>query len=270
MQGRLSPMVNGKIQAFPWKYWKEEFVSAKKIEIFMMEWTLDQEELYKNPFMNKEGQTEILKLSKETGVKIPSLTGDCFMQEPFYKAGYDKNERLKDFENIIKACGALGVTYIIFPLVDNGSLKTEAEENLLLAELIKRVELLQENKVKIVFESDFPPLRTKEFIAKFPADLFGINYDLGNSASLGFEPSAEIRAYGERILNVHIKDRVFGGTTVPLGTGDVNFDAVFKGLKDFKYKGNYILQTARSQDGQHEEFVVGFTNFVLERYSKWN
>jgi len=265
MQGRLSPMVNGKIQAFPWEHWKNEFTSAKKIEIFMMEWTLDQEDLYKNPFMNKEGQAEILELSKETGVKIPSLTGDCFMQAPFYKAGYNKEELLKDFDNIIKACGALGVTFIIFPLVDNGALKTASEEELLLTELYKRVDLLKENKVKIVFESDFPPLRLKEFIAKLPADLFGINYDLGNSASLGYEPVSEIKAYGERIFNVHIKDRVFGGTTVPLGTGDVKFSAVFKGLREAKYDGNYILQTVRSQDEQHEDFVIKFTNFVLER-----
>ena len=266
MQGRLSSMINGKIQAFPWKYWKNEFLSAKKIEIFMMEWTLDQENLYQNPFMNKEGQSEILKLIEETGVKIPSLTGDCFMQEPFYKAGYNKEERLKDFENIVKACGALGVTYIIFPLVDNGALKTALEEELLLTELMKRVELLKENKVKIVFESDFPPLILRKFIEKFPAELFGVNYDLGNSASLGFEPKAEIQAYGERILNVHIKDRVFGGTTVPLGDGDVNFSAVSKGLREANYTGNYILQTARSQDGLHEEFVMKFANFVLERF----
>lgn len=266
MQGRLSPMINGKIQAFPWEHWKNEFLSAQKIEIFMMEWTLDQEDLNKNPFMTKEGQAEILKLSKETGVKIPSLTGDCFMQAPFYKEGNSKKERLEDFENIIKACGALGVTFIVFPLVDNGALKTASEEDLLLNELLHRVELLKENNVKIIFESDFPPLRLKEFIAKLPNEYFGINYDLGNSASLGFEPSAEIKAYGERILNVHIKDRLFGGTTVPLGTGDVNFDAVFKGLREIKYHGNYILQTARSKEGRDEEFIMKFTDFVLERF----
>ena len=29
MQGRLSPMVNGKIQAFPYETWKNEFAIAK-------------------------------------------------------------------------------------------------------------------------------------------------------------------------------------------------------------------------------------------------
>ena len=270
MQGRLSPLVNGKIQAFPAEHWRSEFASAQSIEISMMEWTIDQDGLYENPFLTSEGQKEILDLSKKHNVLIPSLTGDCFMQEPFYKAGYNKVERLKDFDNIIKACGFLSCRFIVFPLVDNGALKTEAEEELLISEMLKREQLLKDNNVKIVFESDYPPLRLKEFIAKLPKETFGINYDIGNSAALGFEPTSEFKAYGDRVLNVHIKDRVFGGTTVPLGTGDANFEAVFKGLSANHYSGNYILQTARSSEGRHAEFVSQFTLFALERLKKWN
>ena len=48
MQGRLSEVVDGKIQAFPWRLWQEEFRQAREIEIALMEWTLDQDDLYKN------------------------------------------------------------------------------------------------------------------------------------------------------------------------------------------------------------------------------
>ena len=62
MQGRLSPIVDGKIQAFPKDYWQSEFPIAEKLGIAAMEWTLDQEELYKNPIMNAPGQREIQSL----------------------------------------------------------------------------------------------------------------------------------------------------------------------------------------------------------------
>ena len=52
---------------------------------------------------------------------------------------------------------------------------------------------------------------------------FGINYDTGNSASLGWDVEEEFANYFDRIYNIHIKDRTLGGTTVDLGTGDVNF-----------------------------------------------
>ena len=54
MQGRLSDLVNGKIQAFPWNNWENEFKSAKDINIRLMEWSIDMERLYENPLMNSE------------------------------------------------------------------------------------------------------------------------------------------------------------------------------------------------------------------------
>ena len=72
MQGRLSECVDGKIQAFPWRDWKQEFSIASSIDLSVMEWTLDQKSLYKNPLLTSDGQNTIMTLSKQFGVKIPS------------------------------------------------------------------------------------------------------------------------------------------------------------------------------------------------------
>ena len=85
MQGRMSPQVDGKIQAFPWVHWRDEFSLARQHKFSLMEWTLDQERLYENPLMTKDGRREIRVLGERYGVRIDSLTGDCFMQEPFFK-----------------------------------------------------------------------------------------------------------------------------------------------------------------------------------------
>ena len=49
MQGRLSPMLNNKIQAFPWDNWENEIVEASRNNFSLMEWTLDDERLFENP-----------------------------------------------------------------------------------------------------------------------------------------------------------------------------------------------------------------------------
>ena len=85
MQGRLSPMVNRKIQSFPIKNWKKEFSIAKKIGLKFIEWTLDYQHLFLNPLLTKKGKKEIKFFSKKYSIKIKSLTGDCFMQKPFWK-----------------------------------------------------------------------------------------------------------------------------------------------------------------------------------------
>jgi hexulose-6-phosphate isomerase len=252
IQGRLSPLVDGKIQAFPSDHWRDEFFQAEKNNFHLIEWTLDHTDLYSNPLLSKEGRLEIKALCFKHDVKIPSLTGDCFMQAPFWKSS-KKNRVLleEEFLNVSDACKDLGISFIVVPLVDNGSLDNKTQEDYLVAFLIDHLEKFQLNNQKIVFESDFNPHRLHAFIQRLDSETFGINYDIGNSASLGYNVDDEFKAYGNSILNVHVKDRKYGGTTVPLGEGNANFNRVFQKLSELSYQGNFILQTARALDDNH-------------------
>ena len=79
-------------------------------------------------------------------------------------------------------------------------------------------------------------------------DYIQANYDIGNSASLGFDPKQELEAYGQRILNVHVKDRKLGGTTVPLGTGSADIQFVLQKLNEIGYAGGITMQAARGEN----------------------
>lgn len=266
MQGRLSPMVNGYIQAFPWDNWEEEFALASTLGVGLMEWTLDQEQLYENPLLTRSGQKKIRDLSECYGLAIPSLTGDCFMQAPFWKTSGAEREALqKDFIAIVEACATVGISRVVVPLVDNGGLENQVQEDVLITFLDTQKEFFSSNSVNILFESGFEPEDLARFIARLDPKLFGVNYDIGNSAALGFLPAKEFEVYGERIMNVHIKDRSFGGTTVPLGTGDADFNAVFSLLAGVNYSGNYILQTARAVDSNHAETL----NLYYKMSKEW-
>jgi L-ribulose-5-phosphate 3-epimerase len=264
MQGRLSPLVSGKIQAFPWNYWRDEFSIANENGFNIIEWTLDQSGLYKNPLMTDEGQKKIKDLCNKYDITIPSLTGDCFMQAPFYKVdGFNSESLLLDFRNIIISCGKLDVKYIVFPLVDNGRLETQKQKMMLKDGLALVDDLLFQTGIKIVFESDFPPDKLKYFISGFSLENYGINYDIGNSAALGYNSKEEISAYGDRILNVHVKDRILKGTTVPLGKGNANIPKVLKELSEINYDGNFILQTARAVNENHADVLCQYRDQVI-------
>jgi L-ribulose-5-phosphate 3-epimerase len=271
MQGRLSPLVNGRIQAFPWDNWKDEFSLAQQINVHMMEWTLDQELLHENPLLTETGQAEIRDLCQRHELSIPSLTGDCFMQAPLWKAqGAQRIALERDFVEIVKGCSAVGISMLVVPLVDNGRLEDMDQEDALVRFLETQADFLAANRQKVLFESDYVPRDLARFIARLDPDLFGINYDMGNSAALGFNPHKEFAAYGQRVFNVHVKDRVLGGTTVPLGTGSVNFDAVFAALAQINYRGNFILQTARDAYGNHADVLCTYRDMTvgwLNRYA---
>ncbi len=265
MQGRLCERVDGKIQAFPWRDWESEFPAAAAINLHLMEWTLDQERLYENPLMTADGQQKIRRLCQQSNVSIPSLTGDCFMQAPFWKTeGKARTNLQLDFLAIGRACAAVGIRMMVVPLVDNGRLETTEQENVLVDFLLAYQPFLVEHKLQVIFESDFSPHELARFIAQLPAERFGINYDIGNSAALGFSPPEEFASYGGRVLNVHVKDRLVGGTTVPLKTGSADFAAVFTALAQQNYRGNFILQTARAADGNHAEVLRSYRDMTKQ------
>lgn len=265
MQGRLSPLVEGKIQAFPSDHWEQEFPQATRLQLQKMEWTVDHKGFYANPIMTEEGRERIRTLSAASGLQVVSLTGDCFMQAPFFKAeGKQYDELLNNLHDVVKACSELRIAYLVFPLVDNGRIESDHEEDKLVAELLKLTTLLNDSDVSVLFESDYPPQRLLEFIKRLPRDRFGINYDIGNSAALGFNCAEEIDTYAEMIRNVHIKDRLYAGTTVPLGEGAANIPVALGSLERSGYRGNYILQTARAMDEQHAAVLQRYRSMVID------
>ena len=264
MQGRLSSIVDGKIQSFPWEEWEKEFERAFEIQLSIMEWTLDYQELRKNPLMTVQGREKINNLSKKYNLSIPSLTGDCFMQKPFWKTIKSDNSNLVfDLENILEASKKVGIKMILIPLVDNGKIENLTQENLFVDVCLSMQSFLKNNQMFLIFESDYPPDKLSKFIDRFPSEQYGINYDIGNSAALGFNPLNEFDKYGDRIINVHVKDRILNGNTVPLGKGNADFNLVFDLLDKYSYKGNYILQTARSKKNEHIKVINDYKQMLI-------
>ena len=85
---------------------------------------------------------------------------------------------------------------------------------------------------------------------------------MGNSAALGYDIAEELAAFGDRIHNVHVKDRLLGGTTVPLGTGAAELSRVVQSLVHMGYAGNYIMQTARAADGDHARALASYKEMI--------
>jgi len=265
MQGRLSPLVDGKIQAFPEEHWHEEFATGAELGFSFLEWTLDHASLYDNPLMSREGRGEIRQMCRRSGLTVPSVTLDCVMQAPFYKStGKTHDNLLNDLATIVDACGAAKIQTMVVPLVDNGAITISSESDALHNGLEAIQPLLERTGVQIAFECDQAPEELAGFIERLPATIYGLTYDIGNSAAAGFDPDTEFTAYGRRVTHVHVKDRLRGGTTVPLGTGNANFEAVFQNLFDLGYSGRYVLQTARAEDSDHASVLANYRVQTLD------
>ena len=267
MQGRLvDSEKKNSIQYFPDKNWISELRIANRLKFRVVEWTVNIENIKKNPIFN--GNLATLKeIMKNYNIKVLSVTNDYFMQEPFFKKKNlnKKKEILKNLEKIISNGNKIGIKYHIFPLVDNASIKSEFEENILIKEIKKLTKKIKKNS-SILFETDYRPTEVTKFIKKFRTKKVGINYDTGNSASLNYNFVDEIK-YFKYVKNIHIKDRILNGKTVRLGNGNWDYKKFFKLIK-FKYKGNFILQTARSPINEHVREIQINKKFFEDAYNK--
>ena len=268
MQGRLVPQESKKIQSFPWKNWKKEIRICGKNNFKILEWTVDHHKFYQNPINLKSCRKTINNLKIKHKVKTYSLTADFFMHKPFFKEKKKSNflEEIQKLNTILDNSKKIGIKYVIIPLVDNSSIKKFKNLNLFFKTMKSQEKTLRKNKQMILFESDFEPKKLFKFIKKFNSKYFGINYDTGNSASLGHDLKEEIILF-KYIKNIHIKDRFYKGKTTRLGTGDYNFKLFSRYIKKFNYKGNFIFQTARKKNKDINEIIIN-KKFFLGKFKE--
>lgn len=248
MQGRLSPRIDGKIQAYPASTWQKEFEIAQEIGYAAIEWIVEKP-VETNALMTDSGKAEIKKVIASTGVRIDYVCADIFMQQPLVRMTEESKSQNKDYlHEILKNAKEVGAIGVEIPFVDNSSIKNDKEKQEFIDAMQDAFKLAKDLDIKISLETDLSPIAFKELLEQIDLDFIQANYDIGNSASLGFNPKEELNAYGQRILNVHVKDRKLGGTTVPLGTGNANLDLVFNELNEINYSGGITMQAARGDD----------------------
>ena len=260
IQGRLSPITNNRIQQFPWDTWQNEFSIASKNDINLIEWTIDTFKFYLNPLINLNQWEEINTVASKNNILIPSVTCDYFMENPPWKSDIDLIK--KGIIAIFQGMKNISAKILVVPLVDNSSLLDSSNADTVKNLFTDLIPEMIQNNIQIAFECDLNPEELLHFISEFDKNYFGINYDIGNSASLGFDPNKEFEAYGSRITNVHVKDRKINGPTIPLGEGDADFLRIFGLLHEVNYQGNLILQTARSKEGKDAEVLVKYKKLV--------
>ena len=250
MQGRLVPPVEGRIQAFPRERWAEEFPNAAAAGLDAIEWIYDTYGLGANPVETDEGIESILQLSRTHKIAVHSMCADYFMDFTFVRTTEaEMAERIAHLDWLLGQARRIGVTRVVLPFVDSSAIRDDADRNAVIETLQRALPGAAAAGIELHLETSLPPAEFAALLARIPHPLVKVNYDSGNSSSLGYRPAEEFAAYGERLGSVHIKDRVFNGSTVPLGQGDADLPAVFAGLRGLKYAGDFILQVARGTAG---------------------
>jgi L-ribulose-5-phosphate 3-epimerase len=267
MQGRLVPPADNRIQCFPRQHWADEFALARQAGLDCIEWIYDLYGADVNPLATDAGVEKLKDLSRQHKVKILSICADYFMDKPLVRASQaELDDRLHTLYWLLERGRLIGINRMVIPFVDASRIDTQAEFDgvvLLLKDILQEA---GKTGIEIHLETSLDPARFAELLAQLSHPLLKANYDSGNSSSLGYHPREEFAAYGERVGSVHIKDRLLGASTVPLGTGDADFQALSESLNKVDYKGDFILQVARGASGDEVALARQNRAFVLKHF----
>jgi L-ribulose-5-phosphate 3-epimerase len=269
MQGRLVPPAGNRIQSFPREAWRCEFERAARAELACIEWIYDLDGAEANPLGNDAGIEEVRALSAQYGVAVRSVCADYFMDRPLVRAtAAERAERLRTLHWLLGRCAACGIRRMVLPFVDASRIDTPTDEDDVVACLEQTLPAAERVGVEMHLETSLSPRDFARLLERLPHPFIKVNYDSGNSASLGYHPRDEFAAYGDRVGSVHVKDRVRGGGTVPLGAGDTDLPAFFESLGEIGYAGPLVLQVARGVPGDEVAWARHNRNLVLDHLAR--
>jgi L-ribulose-5-phosphate 3-epimerase len=266
MQGRLLPPYDGHFQSFPLSRWREEFPLAQRARLDAIEWIYDSVSEDGNPLNTDAGLAEMAQLSEKHGIAVVSVCADYFMEHPFLRVSPAELEvRIGKLLWLLERCQRAGIQRMVLPFVDNSRIENETDQDEVVRILSGVLIAAEKAGIELHLETSLGPEQFSLLLARLQHPLLKVNYDSGNSASLGYDVTEEIAAYGERIGSVHIKDRVRGGGTVPLGSGNANIPVLLSHLSRIAYKGDFVMQIARDEPGMELGWIAKNRELVMNQ-----
>lgn len=243
MQGRLSPRPKDRLQAFPVETWEPEFAAAKELGLDAIEWIFEAPAASENPIVWQSGRQAIIDAQAEHAVGVDSVCADYFMLRQL--GGVSASERRANarvLELLIGWTAEIGARRILLPLLEQAA-PGVGEKRLQIIESINSVlPALERHQIVLGLEMEIPGGAYAEFVSGFESPYVRAYYDTGNSGAQGLDIAEDIKPLLPLLEAVHVKDRLVGGQSVPLGRGDANLPGFLVSLGQADVRVPFTLQ----------------------------
>ena len=266
-QGRLVPAVDGKIQTFPAVQWRDEFDLCRRAGFDGIEWCHSGDGPEIDPIVSDD-LGEIQDLISLTGVPVKSVCYDDLLAVPIFEKSSQETlwpAHLNSLRIIASNLETLGGAYIILPLLGANRVVSAAGREAALKFIRQALKALDGTRLELHLETSLLSFELKSLLSDLNDSRCKVTFDTGNILQFGYDLLAELHDLNGRIGSIHFKDSKLSGTTVPLGTGDVDFEGVADFLRGIDYRGTFTLQGARIQGRDDFELCCSYLRFLNER-----
>ena len=259
IQGRMTiPPKKDILQYFPKKNWKKEFYYAKKLNFNFIEYFGERNYNKNNPLWNIKSLKKINHLVKKNKLYNYSFCDDLFINNNLLKF-----KNLEEYyKELIFNLNFIKIKLYVLALFEKSLIN---KKNLIsYAKILKKIAFKFKNKnIKIALETNLESKLFIRLLRLINEDNVYIVYDTGNRLKNPNLQYQEIIKLKKHIIHVHLKDKNFNGDNVILGTGSVNFDAIFMALKRIKFKGKFVFETNRGNNPR--KTMLNNKNYILKK-----
>lgn len=245
VQGRLLRMPTRGYQAFPEENWVEEFPLARTRALSHVEWVVDSHTVATNPILTCPSRVK--RITFENDIDVSVICFDFLMT----MADSSVDKMASVVRHYRDSAELLGVSYVLLPFVDGSSLVKSRVSTSKFVEITERISsLFSQVGTRVLLETDLDPKTFERIMSEFDRERVFINYDLGNSAALGYDWVEEMDRYSQSIRSFHIKDRTLDGGPAPLGDGNAQWeDALIWWAENKHPQALTTMQTFRDVQG---------------------
>jgi len=205
-----------------------------------------------------EGVRQLREWSECYAIEMPSCVAGRYNHRGFPDEDPEIHEEAVELMlHLIDMCADAGIGTILTAFF--GKQMLDSEERIARSiEGVKRCAPKAESRgVTLALEGTLDAETWLRMIDAIGSDAVSVYYDVGNALRFGHDGPAELRRLDAEglLAQVHIKDMTYDHKNLPLGEGDVPWDAVGKALREISYGGYLVLETP-SSDNPREDYAT--------------
>ena len=199
-----------------------------------------------SPLWTAGGPEEMRAAAEAAGIAVSSLSPGVYASlHPLAEDPAKRAEGEKMLGENIALCGKLDTTDILVPMFprDFGGWD-EAQWDTFAGGLRRLAEEAEAAGVTLALETTMDADTLIALLDRIGSPAAGVYYDVANTTTFGFDAPAELRALGDRVVMIHVKDT----DQQHLGEGRVPFDDVAAAIAEIGYDGWLVLETPSGDD----------------------
>ncbi len=225
----------------------------------------------------KEEIAEVWQAAARSGIRLLTM---CLSGHKRFPLGSTDPEirgtGMKILERAVELSRRLGIRVIQIPGFDvyDREERTADTRKRYVESLYQAVRLAERECVTLAIEpveGNLLAVRdTMEVVRQIDSLFLQIYPDVANINSLGIDPIEDL-SYGRgHIAAVHMRDSLPGiyDATIPFGTGKLDFDGVFRRLREIGFAGPLIVEMWNTERPEYREYIVQAREYMEEHIRK--